>query len=90
MKKLTSLVLFIFVSITIIAGTYTQFLHYSIKDGLSEINVLCVLQDKKGQMWFGTFDGLNKFNGYNFGQLSGIENYRIDKIHEDKNGYLLI
>jgi signal transduction histidine kinase/DNA-binding response OmpR family regulator/ligand-binding sensor domain-containing protein len=97
MKKLTSLVLFLAIIFTCFAGTYTQISHYSIKDGLSEMNVLCMLQDKKGQMWFGTFDGLNKFNGYNFktyknnpGQLFGIENYRVDKIQEDKNGYLWI
>lgn len=97
MKKITLAILFLFICFPFVAKTYTQFSHYSVKEGLSEINVLCMLQDKKGQMWFGTFDGLNKFNGYTFktyksnpGQLFGLENYRVDQIHEDTNGYLWI
>jgi len=95
MKKITTLLLFISFSFLCFSGTHTQFSHYSVKEGLSEINVLCMLQDKKDQMWFGTFDGLNKFDGYTFktyktnpNQLFGLENYRIDKIKEDSNGYL--
>ena len=48
-------------------------------------------------MWFGTFDGLNMFNGYTFktyksnpGQIFGLENYRVDIIREDIYGYLWI
>ena len=97
MKKLLYLIVCLFISTAFQARTYTQFSHYSVKEGLSEINVLCMLQDKKGQMWFGTFDGLNKFNGYTFktyksnpGQIFGLENYRVDQIREDSNGYLWI
>ncbi|HEY6914468.1 MAG TPA: two-component regulator propeller domain-containing protein, partial [Paludibacter sp.] len=97
MKKITLAILFLSISFPFVAKTYTQFSHYSVKEGLSEINVLCMMQDKKGQMWFGTFDGLNKFNGYTFktyksnpGQLFGLENYRVDLIREDNDGYLWI
>jgi signal transduction histidine kinase/DNA-binding response OmpR family regulator/ligand-binding sensor domain-containing protein len=97
MKKTILFIVCIIISTSIFGRTYTQFSHYSVKEGLSEINVLCMLQDKKGQMWFGTFDGLNKFNGYTFktyksnpGQLFGLENYRVDQIHEDTDGYLWI
>lgn len=38
----------------------------SIKDGLSEGTVRCIIEDKKGFMWFGTEDGLNKYDGYKF------------------------
>ncbi|MFT3752398.1 MAG: two-component regulator propeller domain-containing protein [Paludibacter sp.] len=97
MKKIIFLILFCSISFISTAHTHTQFSHYSVKEGLSEINVLCMLQDRIGQMWFGTFDGLNKFNGYTFktyksnpGQLFGIQNYRIDIIREDVDGYLWI
>ena len=97
MKKTLFLLAYLYIQITLLAGTYTQFSHYSVKEGLSEINVLCMMQDKKGQMWFGTFDGMNKFNGYNFktykgnpGEIFGLENYRVDKIKEDYYGYLWI
>ena len=87
MKKLAFIIVCLLIPTAFFGNTYTQFSHYSVKEGLSEINVLCMLQDKKGQMWFGTFDGLNKFNGYTFktyksnpGQVFGLENYRVVSI----------
>lgn len=43
-----------------------KFEHLSIADGLSHSTVNCILQDHKGFMWFGTFDGLNRYDGRNF------------------------
>ncbi len=42
------------------------FKHLTPKDGLSQSRVNCILQDKQGFMWFGTWDGLNKYDGYTF------------------------
>jgi len=43
-----------------------QFEHLGTNDGLSQSNATCILQDSRGFMWFGTQDGLNKFDGYQF------------------------
>ena len=43
-----------------------QFKKYQVNDGLSENTVFCIMQDKKGFIWLGTKDGLNKFDGVNF------------------------
>jgi ligand-binding sensor domain-containing protein len=40
--------------------------YVGIEHGLSNNSVLCVYQDYKGFMWFGTYDGLNRYDGYNF------------------------
>ncbi|WP_139956906.1 two-component regulator propeller domain-containing protein [Flavicella sediminum] len=40
--------------------------HLSSEDGLSQNDVNCIYQDKQGFMWFGTHDGLNRYDGYAF------------------------
>lgn len=35
-------------------------------DGLSQNSVLCIMQDRQGFMWFGTKDGVNRYDGVNF------------------------
>lgn len=42
------------------------FKQYQVQDGLSNNNITCSLQDSHGFMWFGTRDGLNRFDGYSF------------------------
>ncbi len=48
------------------SGENFYFRNYTNKDGLSNNTVYCSLQDKKGFMWFGTDEGLNRFDGYTF------------------------
>src|SRR5689334_25275556 len=42
---------------------------YNLEDGLSQQSVNAIVQDSAGFMWFGTEDGLNRFDGYEFRQL---------------------
>ncbi|MGH7450322.1 MAG: two-component regulator propeller domain-containing protein [bacterium] len=48
------------------AGQTINFERISIEQGLSQSSIQCILQDRKGFMWFGTADGLNKYDGYRF------------------------
>lgn len=43
-----------------------RFDHISQAEGLSQGTVYCIFQDQKGFLWFGTEDGLNKYDGYTF------------------------
>ena len=69
--------------------------HYSTQDGLSQNTVMSIIQDREGYMWFGTWDGLNKFDGYSFltykphaGDKEQMRNNRVDFIYEDSLGYI--
>jgi ligand-binding sensor domain-containing protein/signal transduction histidine kinase len=46
-------------------STY-QYTHLTTQDGLSQSYVYCILQDHRGFMWFGTRNGLNRYDGYSF------------------------
>ncbi len=43
-----------------------KFSHLTTKDGLAQDNVLAILQDRRGFMWFGTGQGLNRYDGNSF------------------------
>src|SRR5690606_6626710 len=47
-------------------GQDYYFKHYSVENGLSYNSVLTTFQDDHGFLWFGTKDGLNRFDGYTF------------------------
>ncbi|MFI5252189.1 MAG: two-component regulator propeller domain-containing protein [Bacteroidota bacterium] len=62
----TFIVLTITLRFSVFAQKELMFEHLTVKEGLSQGSVLCVFQDSYGFMWFGTQDGLNKFDGYEF------------------------
>lgn len=68
------------------------FRHYQVEDGLSNSTVFTCLQDKKGFLWMGTKDGLNRFDGYTFkifrhnpDDSLSIGSNRVRTLFEDKN-----
>lgn len=71
------------------------FTHYSSEDGLSQNTIMSILQDKKGNMWFSTWDGINKFDGYSFKTYKArpnnriaLTNNRVDYMYEDEYGFI--
>lgn len=66
MKRFAALLLTLSIAIIIIAQPICQVKHFSVSDGLAQGVVMNILQDRKGLIWFSTWNGLNKFDGYTF------------------------
>ncbi|WP_073347671.1 hybrid sensor histidine kinase/response regulator transcription factor [Bacteroides congonensis] len=66
MKRLITLSFVLLAAIAIIAQPICQVKHFSVSDGLAQGVVMSILQDRKGLVWFSTWNGLNKFDGYTF------------------------
>jgi ligand-binding sensor domain-containing protein/signal transduction histidine kinase len=93
-KKTILLAIIFFAAIYSIAQPY-YFRHYQVEDGLSNNAVVCCLQDSRGFLWFGTKDGLNRFDGYTFKTFrndpedtTSIGNNFIHSLYTDKNNTL--
>jgi signal transduction histidine kinase/ligand-binding sensor domain-containing protein/DNA-binding response OmpR family regulator len=53
-------------------GNTFVFEHFTQENGLSNNQVQCIFQDSKGYMWFGTSQGLSRFDGYRFTVFENI------------------
>ncbi|KQO30735.1 histidine kinase [Flavobacterium sp. Leaf82] len=84
MRKFFLLLFFSLFSINFIQAQEYYFKHFQVEEGLSNNTVLTSLQDEDGFMWFGTKDGLNRFDGYRF------KTYRsnADPIHSLGSNYI--
>ncbi|MCP4602451.1 MAG: response regulator [Proteobacteria bacterium] len=74
-----------------------NFERLSPEQGLSQNTVQCILQDRYGFMWFGTQDGLNKYDGYKFtvyrhdpDNSASLANNYVLSMFEDTRGNLWI
>lgn len=95
MKKILYLLVGLLCAVSVKAQPDCFFTHYSSEDGLSQNTVMSILQDRKGNMWFATWDGINKFNGYSFKTYKArldnrivLSHNRVDYLAEDKYGFL--
>ena len=76
---------------------FNNFVHLSVAEGLSQSTVLAIEQDRLGQVWMGTRDGLNKYDGEEITVYqtdpkndSTISNNDILSILEDTDGYIWV
>lgn len=80
---------------------YTQdafkFINYSTVNGLADNRVYCITQDSRGFMWFGTSEGLSRFDGNRFENYfadprtkNSLPDNTVTSIYEFKPGHLLI
>ena len=80
-----------------ICNCVLRFDRINIEQGLSQSSVKVIFQDRRGFLWFGTEDGLNRFDGYSFkiykpdpDVINSLSDRWITSIVEDQEGFLWI
>jgi ligand-binding sensor domain-containing protein/signal transduction histidine kinase len=74
-----------------------EFTNLTAEDGLSLSAVTKIIQDDKGFLWFGTYNGLNRYDGYNFkiflpdpSNTKSISNHSTWALLKDSKGFIWI
>jgi PAS domain S-box-containing protein len=80
-----------------LSGNDLKFSSISTEDGLPHPSVNCILQDRDGLMWFGTWDGLCLFDGYNIttfkpvpGDTNSLSENGVRVLFEDRYGHIWV
>ncbi|MCV9927120.1 response regulator [Flavobacterium sp. LS1R49] len=97
MKYKIAFLALLFISGNLFSQNKYRLKNISTTDGLSQSSVIAIHQDKFGQMWFGTRDGLNKYDGSKFTVFrndvtdkTSISNNDILAIEEDATGKIWV
>lgn len=97
MKRIFCLIIFISSLFLRLSGQDFDTRRITSGTGLSNSSVTCILQDSDGQMWFGTWDGLNMYDGKSItvfkpepGNKESISNNIIREMIEQKPGILWV
>src|SRR5688572_20719067 len=84
-------------TLSVAQGPYLYFNRISVQNGLSHPKVNCIIEDKRGFIWIGTDDGLNRYDGRYFtvyrhqpGNNTSISGNIINDLLEDEEGILWI
>src|SRR4051812_4156471 len=91
MLKLFTLIIFCMAALIIncLKAQSYSFIHYDAKDGLASATVYDITQDINGFIWFGTENGMCRFDGKNFRTyttIDGLPDNAILKVHGDNRG----
>jgi len=76
------------------AFAYTRLTQISTEQGLNQSNVTSLLQDSDGYLWVGTYQGVNRYDGYRVTQLKSpneiLNNSSVSALFEDSLGLIWI
>lgn len=89
--------LFLFLSVYVNASVEVRSVHVTTNEGIVNNSIRYIFQDSKGFIWFGTLNGLSRYDGNSFVNFRpslqdtlSLADHRIRQIDEDKNGFLWI
>ena len=90
-------ILFLFFSIYLHAENKPGIEHISSNNGLSHNTIRCMIQDKTGFMWFGSLNGLNRFDGIKMKSFipesknpNSLTSGKIKRLYLDSKGHIWV
>ncbi len=100
MLRIPSFIIFLFLLCFTTSNAQQNQLKYvkklSIKDGVAHNGVTSIFEDSRGFIWFGTYEGINKYDGYelktykNTIDVKSLTSNRVRSLNEDKLGNIWI
>src|SRR5258707_7738478 len=85
------------ISVPVVEGTDIRFTRLTGAPGLSQVRASHILQDDQGFIWFGTQNGLNRYDGYNFKVFKhdrehpeGLSGVYIYSLFKDRDGNIWV
>jgi signal transduction histidine kinase/ligand-binding sensor domain-containing protein/DNA-binding response OmpR family regulator len=98
LKKHIWSAIFLFVlSISAFADNQPAIEHITSNNGLSHNTIRCMIQDKTGFLWFGSLNGLNRYDGVKIKSLipnainpTTLSSGKIKELHEDSYGHIWV
>ena len=87
----------LFVVVSVSASQKLSIEHLTIEDGLANNSVRTMFQDREGYLWFGTLNGLSRYDGkqfktfdYSLTDSTSISNNKIRELFQDGTGYIWV
>jgi signal transduction histidine kinase/ligand-binding sensor domain-containing protein len=74
-------------------GQQLAFRSYQVSDGLAHGVVIGLHQDAKGYLWLATYEGLSRFDGYQFttyGMREGLGHFVVNDVTSDREGRIWV
>ena len=79
------------------AAQDVKFQHLTLREGLPNESIHCIIKDSQGFMWFGSDDGLIRYDGYHYRVFRHdpddprtISGNGVYALYEDKDGFIWI
>ncbi|MCX6170291.1 MAG: histidine kinase [Ignavibacteriales bacterium] len=93
LKKIQIFTLLSFLQFASLFSQTPSYYHYTSSDGMASSTVFDIMQDKDGFIWFGTLNGLNKFDGKHFTTFNvkdGLNSNVITSLVEGDSGEIYL
>lgn len=92
-KRLLHFLSLLFIFSTHLSGQELHYEHYTMREGMLQMQVTTLFQDSKGYMWVGTKLGASRFDGRTFRHFTnreGLPGFLVTHFAEDSKGNIYI